>query len=213
MWEKDNVIKKLKLSKGSRIITINCIICVHVTLVPIFFINILNVCWHFSKIRVCLNCVPPSLLSHQPAAAVWTAPQLPPHWPAGTPTAWAWRTPAAPGRPAEPDTHKQIQVTTDSRDKCVVYSESVICWMLKCACNLTLTLTQVPTLKNTQTHIDVPFILNERWYSSLSMFPISHLTAEVPQGSVQEPRWFQIRRVNQVVTTLRMEVNPLTVHR
>lgn len=64
-----------------------------------------------------------------------------------------------------------------------------------------------------RSYIHVLLIVNERRHPSVSIFPIGHLAAEVPQSSVQEPRWFQVGSVDQVVATFRMEANPLAVDR
>jgi len=57
----------------------------------------------------------------------------------------------------------------------------------------------------------VVFVLNKRWKATVAVFPISYSRAEVPQGSIQQPGWLQMRRVYQVIATLWMESNPFTV--
>lgn len=54
-------------------------------------------------------------------------------------------------------------------------------------------------------HLQLLLILNKGQQSTVTVFPICNVTAEMPKGSVQHPGWLQVGRVHQVVATFWMK--------
>lgn len=57
----------------------------------------------------------------------------------------------------------------------------------------------------------VMLVLDQRGHPPVSVSPGGHVAGEVPQGSVEDPGGLQVRRVHQVVGTLRVVLDPSAV--
>lgn len=52
--------------------------------------------------------------------------------------------------------------------------------------------------------MELVFILDVSRNTMVTVLPVCNVTGEVPQSPVQHPGWLQVRRVHQIIATLRV---------